>query len=191
VSRPFFYGDCTGSTRAWKILYRCFTCQRHRNALRDPQIPPDAETQVRCNVSHPTFYGNHTRLTRAWKLVRRCFAPSMHQNALRDPQIAPDAKTQFCHNVSWDAFHGNCTGLTWAWKIVCWRFTDRMNQKALCDPTLFLLKPYQSHPSMKNSVRRFMPRRHWNAVHDPQIPPNAKRQVRRNVSCNTLIFRKI
>jgi hypothetical protein len=31
-----------------------------------------------------------------------------------------------------------------------------------------------------------MPRTHWNALHDPQIPPDAKKQVRCNVSLRAL-----
>jgi hypothetical protein len=41
-----------------------FMARTHRNALRDPQIPPDANTQVQRNVSRPTFlsipYGTHS-----------------------------------------------------------------------------------------------------------------------------------
>jgi hypothetical protein len=41
-------------------VYRCFTPQMDKNALRDPKIPPDAKTQVRRNVSRRVFYGNST-----------------------------------------------------------------------------------------------------------------------------------
>jgi hypothetical protein len=37
-------------------MHRCFTPQTHQNALRDPQIPPDAKKQVRRNVSPPALY---------------------------------------------------------------------------------------------------------------------------------------
>jgi hypothetical protein len=43
----------------------------HRNALRDPQIPPDAKTQVQCNVSHRVFLSNPS-----W------FLPSLKNNVL-------------------------------------------------------------------------------------------------------------
>jgi hypothetical protein len=36
-------------------MCRCFVPQTHRNAQRDPQIPPDAKTQVRRNVSSALF----------------------------------------------------------------------------------------------------------------------------------------
>jgi hypothetical protein len=35
----------------------------HRNAIRDPQILPDANPQVRRNASWHAFYGNCTRPT--------------------------------------------------------------------------------------------------------------------------------
>jgi hypothetical protein len=51
-----------------------------RNTLRDPQIPPDAKTQVRHNVSSVFL----------WK---------PHRAQLSFPPIPPDAKTQFWCNV--------------------------------------------------------------------------------------------
>jgi hypothetical protein len=48
-----------------KILCRHFVARMHRNALHDPHIPPDAETQVQRNVSLRAFYGNRTGLTRS------------------------------------------------------------------------------------------------------------------------------
>jgi hypothetical protein len=38
-----FSGIHTGPTQARKIVHRQFTAQTHRNALRDPQIIPDAK----------------------------------------------------------------------------------------------------------------------------------------------------
>jgi hypothetical protein len=40
----FFCGIPTGHTQAQKIVHRHFAPQTHRNALREPQIPPDAKT---------------------------------------------------------------------------------------------------------------------------------------------------
>jgi hypothetical protein len=44
-------------------LFMETVCQRfmpcmHQNAPRDPQIPPDAKTQVQCNVPRRAIYGN-------------------------------------------------------------------------------------------------------------------------------------
>jgi hypothetical protein len=41
--------------RALKIVHRRFAPRTNRNALCDPQIPPDAKTQVRCNVFQCIF----------------------------------------------------------------------------------------------------------------------------------------
>jgi hypothetical protein len=49
----------------------------------------------------------------------------------------------------------------------------------ICVSRHFLQKP---HPSMKNSVSMFHAPEAWKAFHDPQIPPDAKTQVWRNVS---------
>jgi hypothetical protein len=48
-----------------KIVHQYFAAQTHQIALSDPQIPPDAKTQVQRNVSRCTFYGNHTGPTQA------------------------------------------------------------------------------------------------------------------------------
>jgi hypothetical protein len=69
------------------------------NTLHDPQIPPDAKTHVRRNVSWRTFSSNCT-LTRARKIVHRRFMPQMHQNVLHDMRIPPDAKIEVWLNVS-------------------------------------------------------------------------------------------
>jgi hypothetical protein len=37
----------------------------HQNALRDPQMTPDAKTQVQHNVFQRTFYGIHIGPTQA------------------------------------------------------------------------------------------------------------------------------
>jgi hypothetical protein len=79
---------------------RHFQARTHQNALRDPQLPPDAKTQVRHNVSRRGFCVICTGPTRVQKIVRRCFTPRRHRNALRDPQKPPDAKTQVQRNVS-------------------------------------------------------------------------------------------
>jgi hypothetical protein len=69
-----------------------FRTRTQWNVLRDPQLPPDAKTQVRRNVSRRTFNVNSDGPIRVWKIVRRRFAPRTHRNALRDPQIPLNAK---------------------------------------------------------------------------------------------------
>jgi hypothetical protein len=85
--------------------------------------PPDAKTQVRCNLSQRAFYAIRTGPTRAWIIVQQCFVPRMHRNALRDPQIPPDGKTQVRCNLSRCAFYGKRTVPTREWKIVHRYFT--------------------------------------------------------------------
>jgi hypothetical protein len=46
-------------------VHRHFMPQMHWNALRDLQIPPDAKTQIWCNVSHRSFYASSIRPTSA------------------------------------------------------------------------------------------------------------------------------
>jgi hypothetical protein len=55
----------TDSTGCKNIVRRCFEPWTHRNALHDPQIPPDAKIQVWRNVSQRAFYGNRYRPTQA------------------------------------------------------------------------------------------------------------------------------
>jgi hypothetical protein len=51
-------------------------------------------------------------------------------------------------------------------------------------PSVLFMEPAPGR--LENVVRRrFMPQTHWNALRDPQIPPDAKTQVRRNVSLHT------
>jgi hypothetical protein len=69
-----------------------FHARTQWNVLRDPQLPPDAKTQVRHNVSRSTFNVNSDGPIQAWKIVRRRFVPLTHQNALRDPHIPPNAE---------------------------------------------------------------------------------------------------
>jgi hypothetical protein len=59
-----FYGNRTGPTQLSKMVCRHLTPRTHRNALRDPQILPDAKTQVQHNVSWCAFYGNRTGRSR-------------------------------------------------------------------------------------------------------------------------------
>jgi hypothetical protein len=42
-----------------------FRACMHHDALCDPQIKPDAKTQVQCNLSRHALYGNLTGPTRA------------------------------------------------------------------------------------------------------------------------------
>jgi hypothetical protein len=143
----------------------------HRNALRDPQIPPDAKAQVQGNMSLCTFYGNFPMPTRAWKIGHRCFAAQTYRNALHDTHIPPFGKTKVLRNVSRGAFYQNCVGPTRAWKIVRPRFTAQMHWNALCDPQIplnaktqvwrnvsqhaFLRKPHRADLSRKNSASMF------------------------------------
>jgi hypothetical protein len=90
-------------------VHRCFEARTHRDALRDPPIPPNAKTQVRSNVSQHFFYRNRTKPTRSRKILPQRFMPWMQQNALCDSQIPPDAKIQFRRNVSRLACYGNHT----------------------------------------------------------------------------------
>jgi hypothetical protein len=60
--------------------------QMNQNALRDPQIAPDAKSQVQWIYTGPTW---------ARKVVHQCFMPRTHYNILRDPQITADAKKKF------------------------------------------------------------------------------------------------
>jgi hypothetical protein len=81
--------------------------RRHRNALHDPQIAPDAKTQVRRKVSQRIFCGIRTGPTQERKIVHRHFASRTHGNALHDSQILPEAKTQVRLNVSHHTFFWN------------------------------------------------------------------------------------
>jgi hypothetical protein len=67
VCRHFFYGNRTGSSRAWKIVCRHCAPRMHQHAHIGPQIPMDAKTKVRRNISRRAIYGNRTRRTWAWK----------------------------------------------------------------------------------------------------------------------------
>jgi hypothetical protein len=81
---------------------RCFTAPKHQNALRDPQIPPDAETQVQSNMSRRAFCGNRTRPTQSRKIVPRCFTPGrtrMHYVTRRSHQF-PKHKSSVTHPVT-------------------------------------------------------------------------------------------
>jgi hypothetical protein len=140
------------------------------NALHDPQIPLDAKTQVRSNLSRCTFYVIRTGPIRAWKIMHQRFAPRSHQNALRDPQILLDAKTQVRCTVSQRAFYVNRTRSAREWKIMHWRFTPECTgicyvtcishqmQKhkfsVTCPDTLFM-ESVSVPPSMKNSTLTF------------------------------------
>jgi hypothetical protein len=66
----------------------------HQNALCDPQVTPDAKTQVWHNVSWRALRGVRTGTTQAQKIVQRHFTPQMQHNGLRDPKTTQDAKTQ-------------------------------------------------------------------------------------------------
>jgi hypothetical protein len=44
-----------------KIVRRTFAPQTHQNALCDPQIPPNAKTHVRCNVSVIPDFASKTK----------------------------------------------------------------------------------------------------------------------------------
>jgi hypothetical protein len=55
LSRLVFYGSRIGPTRARKIVRIRFAPRTHSNALCDPQIKPDAKTEVWLNVTRCTF----------------------------------------------------------------------------------------------------------------------------------------
>jgi hypothetical protein len=74
---------------------RHFAPQMNRNALRDPQIPPEGKTQVRRKVSRRALCGTVTGTTEARKIVRQRFACRTQHNALGDLQIPLDAKHKF------------------------------------------------------------------------------------------------
>jgi hypothetical protein len=168
-------------TWAWKIVRRHFTPRTYRNALYDPQIPPDAKIEVRHNMSWCTFCRIRTGPTRAWKLAHRRFTARMHHTALCDPHIPQDAKHMF--GVT-------CPGAR--------RFMPRLHQNALHDPQIPTHAKTQfqhnvsGHTFSRNCTRStqtwkivhwcFAHRTHQNTLRDPHITPDANTQVCRNVS---------
>jgi hypothetical protein len=128
--------------------------------------------------------------------VRRRFAPWMHRAALRYTQNPPDAITKVWCNVSQCAFCGIHTGPTRE-KIVHQHFVPRTYRMlsmpvdpTVCKntssmyhvPSCFLLNMYHSYWSMKNSALMLHVPDEQNALRAPQISPDAKTQVRRNIS---------
>jgi hypothetical protein len=106
-----------------KYSAKHFVPRMQRNALRDPQIPPEAKTQVRCYVSRCVFCRICTGPTRGQKIVcQRLWPghPKMNYVTRRSYRMQ---NTQVWCNVSRRALYGNRTSPTRAQKIVRQRFT--------------------------------------------------------------------
>jgi hypothetical protein len=89
---------------SWAHTYSGFgsTFSDRGMTLRDPEIPPDAKTQVQRNVSHHVFYGNRTGPTRAQKIVCRCFVPErtrMHYVTHRSHRMQKHKFGVTCNSV--------------------------------------------------------------------------------------------
>jgi hypothetical protein len=60
-----FYGIHTEPSQIQKIMCQCFMAQTQWNVLDNPQVTPDAKTQVQHNMHKHAFYGIHNRPTPA------------------------------------------------------------------------------------------------------------------------------
>jgi hypothetical protein len=133
-----FYGMRTRPTRASRMLHQCFMPYTHQNAQCDPQITPDAKTQLQSNVSrHQLFfdpYRSHPSMKNSVLMFYTMDAPK-HPT---DPQVALDAKTQIRRNIPQHNFYGMRTWPTRASKILRPHFAPRKHQKALHDPQIAL-----------------------------------------------------
>jgi hypothetical protein len=119
----------------------------------------------------------------------------MQGNALRDPQNPPDAKHKFgvtclgAHFLesvplhpsmknSVDVSRPGHTGMHCMTRI-----SDRMQKHkfALTCPVALFVESILIRPEHEKQCRCLTPRTLWTVLRDPQIPPNAKTQVRLNV----------
>jgi hypothetical protein len=123
----------------------------HRNALCDPQIPPDAKIQFQRYVFRRAFYQICTGPTRAWKIVCWHFMPPTHRNALWWGHHFYGYNLAYSLELELDLFSNcrkaptcnSCHGFIW---IPIWVFYYSMESSSslLWDGSSLMCIPYQS-----------------------------------------------